>query len=134
MPDIFAAMILIGALLTPNVWFHLTRKVKEHKMKRAGYLMLLTTALATTGSFFAANAVARDNLPQACAEAAYEKTGESSFKIEDYQNLHPGYSRHEITLTAKGSSKRVVCLMRYGRVTKIDIQEAAPIHNPVIVS
>ena len=91
-------------------------------MKRASLLILLTT-LASAGGLFSSGAAARDNLPQACAEAAFEKTGESRFEILDYRQRDLWNARHEITLTTTARSTNVICEFRHGRITRVDIEQ-----------
>tara|TARA_R110002110_G_scaffold210985_2_gene423554 strand:+ start:749 stop:1036 length:288 start_codon:yes stop_codon:yes gene_type:complete len=85
-------------------------------MKRA-----LSFVAATASIFLSLGSFAQDNEPQLCAVAAQEVIGQSRYELLDARPVILGQNWYKLTLAAELDQTEVVCHVKNGRVTDLDI-------------
>ncbi|MFT7307046.1 MAG: hypothetical protein ACI9P7_002316 [Candidatus Azotimanducaceae bacterium] len=96
----------------------------EYNIKKRASSLFIIAAVT-----YCAGATAADNLPQKCADAAFNETGESKFDLKKSRQMMTGVSWHELVLSSKVSDLEVTCKIRRGRVTQLHTQGGRS-HSP----
>ncbi len=93
-------------------------------MKRANSFAFTLAATTLILSGFAA---AQEKEPQICADAAFEVIGETRYALLSARQLSPGRERYRLKLEAVQSGAEVICKIRRGQITtlQIDLPETA---------
>ena len=93
-------------------------------MKRAISFVAATAALFLSQGLFA-----QDNEPKLCAVAAQAVIGESRYELLDARPVMLGQNWYKLTLAAEQTE--VVCSVRNGRVTNLDISRVETVASAI---
>ncbi len=95
-------------------------------MKRAISFVAATAALFLSQGLFA-----QDNEPKLCAVAAQAVIGESRYELLDARPVMLGQNWYKLTLAAEQNQTEVVCSVRNGRVTNLDISRVETVASAI---
>lgn len=104
---------------------------RSNNMKRASSLFVKPTLFAVA-MFSAGQTIASDDPVTACAEKAYQETGETHYRIVDKDSIFPGLDIFRIELNA--GTTRVHCKTKNNRVRKITFSENPEIESDIVAS